>query len=545
MSKKISKIWHSDYYIVNVQPDGKRKATCRFCQAKSYTENASKMQDHILQCEKVDEETKSHFGASKRLRQSKVSNPPVGLCPVQHSVPSTSGSAAADLPVGLVVSTDIAVDARRDTEKPPMQTARKQTLVQGFIDRMGQDQQDELDKAFARWIYSANLPLSVTENQYFCEFAQKVRPAWKYPSRFQLTNKLLDSEVVEATALTAQTILTANAIVLQSDGWTSVKGKSLINFMAVCDCTPIYLGTMDSKADSHTGIYIANLISNKIKEIGSDKVYALCTDNAANMRLAWDILRGEFPSLVCFGCAAHGLSLYARDIVKIPEIKAAACNANVVLKWLKFKHLPHAILNEKCVEIYNKELAVILSVETRWGSVFYSLTRLLQLRIPIEQTVMDQRLRSGTHKVNEDIRKFVLDDVFWQDIEAVVHLLRPLAKAILFTEGDTPQPGLICHIFQQMKIFTEESNDHMQHFGRDIQQKLLDIWRKRADFCLSDIHFAANILDPRFRGELLTEEEDIKGMQFIFCTQGGGRGRKMVSKLLIAPLGIAIYSVIL
>ena len=38
---------------------------------------------------------------------------------------------------------------------------------------------------------------------------------------------------------------------------------------------------------------------------------------------------------------------------------------------------------------------------------------------------------------------------------------------------------------------------------------------KSADFCLSDIHFAANILDPRFRGELLTEEEDIKGMQFI------------------------------
>ena len=59
--------------------------------------------------------------------------------------------------------------------------------------------------------------------------------------------------------------------------------------------------------------------------------------------------------------------------------------------------------------------------------------------------------------------------MFWQDIEAVVHLLRPLAEAILFTEGDKPQPGLICHIFQQMKIFTEESNDHMQHFGRDIQ----------------------------------------------------------------------------
>jgi hypothetical protein len=86
MSKKISKIWHSDYYIVNVQPGGKRKATCRFCQAKSYTENASKMQDHILQCEKVDEETKSHFGASKRLRQSKVSTPPPPWVYVQSSI---------------------------------------------------------------------------------------------------------------------------------------------------------------------------------------------------------------------------------------------------------------------------------------------------------------------------------------------------------------------------------------------------------------------------------------------------------------------------
>jgi hypothetical protein len=121
------------------------------------------------------------------------------------------------------------------------------------------------------------------------------------------------------------------------------------------------------------------------------------------MRLAWNVLREEFPSLVCFGCAAHGLSLYAKDIAKIPEIKTAACNANTVLKWLKFKHLPHAILNEKCMEICHRVLAVILSVDTRWGSVFYSLTRLLQLRIPIEQTVMDLRLRSGTNKPPEHI----------------------------------------------------------------------------------------------------------------------------------------------
>ena len=372
MSKKTSIIWHSDYYIVTVQPDGKRKATCKFCQAKTYTENATKMQDHILQCERVDEETKLHFQfqPSKRLKQSKPFS-------VQQSSPSTSVSSVP------VVSTDhvetVAVDDCEEkprTELLQTQPVRKQTSVQGFVDRMGQDEEDAINKAFAKWIYSANLPLSITENQYFCDFAKKIRPAWKYPSRFQLTNKLLDSEVVDADAVKNQVISTANAIVLQSDGWTSVKGKSLINFMAVCDHTPVYLGTTDSKTDSHTGTYIANLIKSKITEIGPSKVFALCTDNAANMRLAWNLLLQDFPSLVCFGCAAHGLSLYARDIAKITEIKAAACNANIVLKWLKFRHLPHAILNEKCMEIYHRELAVILSVETRWGSMFYSLTRL-------------------------------------------------------------------------------------------------------------------------------------------------------------------------
>jgi hypothetical protein len=64
-----------------------------------------------------------------------------------------------------------------------------------------------------------------------------------------------------------------------------------------------------------------------------------------------------------------------------------------------------------------------------------------------------------------------------------------------------------------LKFFTEESNDYTHHLiGRDVQQQLLAIWQKRAEFCLSGvIHFAANILDPRFRGELLTEEQDIKG----------------------------------
>ena len=181
VSKKISKIWHSEYYIVNVQPDGKRKATCKFCHAKFYMENASKMQDHILQYDRLDEETRSPFQPSKRLRQCKPSP-----CPVQQSnAPNVSFSSIPWCSSRWSPWYGNATNA-----------AGSQTSVQGFIDRMGQDQQDDVNKAFPRWIYSANLPLSVTENPFFQEFAQKVRPAWKCPSRFQLTNNILEVKLL-------------------------------------------------------------------------------------------------------------------------------------------------------------------------------------------------------------------------------------------------------------------------------------------------------------------------------------------------------------
>jgi len=61
----------------------------------------------------------------------------------------------------------------------------------------------------------------------------------------------------------ANAITRPSTIVMPSDGWTSIKGKSLINFMAVCENTPIYLGTTDSKAESHTGAYVAEMIKSR------------------------------------------------------------------------------------------------------------------------------------------------------------------------------------------------------------------------------------------------------------------------------------------
>jgi hypothetical protein len=58
---------------------------------------------------------------------------------------------------------------------------------------MSAEEQSRAEIACARWIYSAGLPLSITEQQSFKDFMKTLRPAFKPPSRTSLSQGLLDT----------------------------------------------------------------------------------------------------------------------------------------------------------------------------------------------------------------------------------------------------------------------------------------------------------------------------------------------------------------
>lgn len=79
-------------------------------------------------------------------------------------------------------------------------------------------------------------------------------------------------------------------MVLTADGWTSVVGESIVNF-CVCEPSALFVGSEMTSDVSHTADFMADLISKKIEEIGAMKILALVTDNDANMRAAWNIIK--------------------------------------------------------------------------------------------------------------------------------------------------------------------------------------------------------------------------------------------------------------
>lgn len=110
-------------------------------------------------------------------------------------------------------------------------------------------------------------------------------------------------------------------------------------------------------------------------------------------------------------------------------------------------------------------------------------------------------------KIDETVRADILDDaVFWKNVNIAEKLLKPIAKGITILEGNSPNLSLVPRLIMDIKqelITTLESAS----FNSSIYNTILGHLKKRIDFCCKDIHKTAYFLDPRFRGESLSDEE--------------------------------------
>lgn len=128
---------------------------------------------------------------------------------------------------------------------------------------------------------------------------------------------------------------------------------------------------------SHTAEYMCDEISNVIKELGPQKVIALCTDNAANMKKSWVLLQEKFPGLECYGCLAHGLNLIFGDSLKINTIGKVITECTSMIKMIKNSHLLLAKFREKQAEKSIK-ITLKLPVKTRYLTDFFIHVHLLK-----------------------------------------------------------------------------------------------------------------------------------------------------------------------
>ena len=82
----------------------------------------------------------------------------------------------------------------------------------------------------------------------------------------------------------------------------------------------MFLKSVATGKDQHTGEYIADGLNDVISEIGSQNIIAVTTDNASNMKSFWQYIQQQYPGILCLGCSSHMTNLLTEDIMKLPAL---------------------------------------------------------------------------------------------------------------------------------------------------------------------------------------------------------------------------------
>ncbi|RIA82304.1 hypothetical protein C1645_835566 [Glomus cerebriforme] len=125
--------------------------------------------------------------------------------------------------------------------------------------------------------------------------------------------------------------------------------------------------------------------------IGIDKFMAVITDNANNIKLVWRILKEKYADKIFL------------------------------------KSTLQRIQKEK----YEYEIALTLTVETRWMSMFECLDHILKTKIAIRALLAEENII-----LNQKIKNYIIDDCFWEELKNLCDFLELFINFIRKLEED-------------------------------------------------------------------------------------------------------------
>ncbi len=354
--------------------------------------------------------------------------------------------------------------------------------------------------------YANNLPFSIVENEHFIKLFQKIRPSLKLPSRYELSVPLLNCEYNNIMTKSISLIKSSNALSIIIDGWSSRRNDGIVNLI-VCTPTPIFFKSIYTKANSHTGEYMLQLVKIPISEFGAKNIVAVISDNGSDVKCMRKLIKEEFPHISTFGCAAHVLNLLLLDICKLNSINKVLNRSKEIVKEVKYSHKKSA----KFREYSNYKFMLKMPAKTRWYSVINMLQSLqkgrnILIRMVCEDTAVKIENEENIAAITERNEKF------WEKVDITINLLKPITDAIAVLEADKSSIAEVPEIWFKYKN-SLASNPKL--LTKREENTFSEIISKREKHILTKTHYIANLLHPRYLGKILNEEIHLKAMEFL------------------------------
>lgn len=502
---------------------------CKLCHATK-SGGAPRLREHFLGGPRKKGRTCTHPSATavaKRLREEiqkkeakkhYISFDNVSRMPEQHGSNNQTPEASPACTPNPVFNAQpennppSASSSRRpfDLGKMSMrQTSLQESLRNGLL--------DDAQLALAEAIYFSGNAMVMVESTHWKRAWKKIGefgPGFSPPTYHAMRNDLLQKCYIQVKERVQRVILNnieLSGCSIVSDGWSNVQRKPLINLMIVSPRGETFVRAVDSAGMIKSGIYIADVISSVIEEVGAKNVVQIVMDNAKNCKNASEILTRRYPHVFSSGCNTHSLNLILKDWYKSDDTTWFATIVDMVRQLVRF-----ILKRQRVLDIFRPRMSVMLKLpaETRFCTHFYTFESLLRNKDAVIHTFTCMEFHdwesTQSGKVREKIKvlKTTLQKKnWWNGVMDAYHVMMPVMYAIRNLDQRSPTLGKVWMQWWtvQRSLECPEKLEHSvveKHWRipfKSRQRKvLLKYFHARWIGAHTPLHSAAYMLDPEY-----------------------------------------------
>ncbi|GET56424.1 ribonuclease H-like domain-containing protein [Rhizophagus irregularis DAOM 181602=DAOM 197198] len=334
-----------------------------------------------------------------------------------------------------------------------------------------------INRALVKFFIACGIAFRVVEHPFFINFIKELNAGYNTPTREVLVNQLLERELAQVNFKVNSELEKETNLKLAFDGWTSGTHRSIWNFIVMTPSRKEYLYQLsDLSENSHTAEYLVTVIEKVIEGIGEDRICAVVSDNAANVRNARKIIHENHPKIENVQCVAHSINLIACDIVKEKFGKRLLKRVNILTTFFRSSHQANA------------KLAQIIKEKRNYESV----NSVINLESALEEMASDH----DKVLTNDKIKLIIQSRNFFSNLRVLGFVLDSLRKAVLSLES---RRATLADCFLSLARLAATLKKLPKSLNPAFRSHCIKVINERFDKFDDDKYITCFFMDPRFR----------------------------------------------
>ena len=248
----------------------------------------------------------------------------------------------------------------------------------------------------------------------------------------------------------------------------------------------------DLSETSHTADYLVTVIEKVIDGIGEDRICAVVSDNAANVRNARKIIHENHPKIENVRCVAHSINLIACDIVKEKFGDRLLKRVNILTTFFRSSHQANSKLAHMIKEKGISGGGLKLYCKTRWTTASESVNSVINLESVLEEIALNH-----DHLLTNDrIKGIIQSRNFFSNLRVLGFVLDSLRKAVLSLES---RRATLADCFLSLARLAATLKKLPRSFNPAFRNHCIKVMNERCDEFDDDKYITCFFLDPQFR----------------------------------------------